>query len=119
MPRGADLRNLIYFVAKKIRKSEMRCHLIICPVVESNCHFSCYIVKQRSIGDVVKHFTLEYWIDDGWYVGRLMEVPGAFSQGESLEELEENIRDAYYLMVAEEGVKPRPDALTKEIGIET
>ncbi len=45
-----------------------------------------------------RHFTLEYWIDDGWYVGRVKEVPGVFSQGESLEELEDNIRDSYKLM---------------------
>ena len=51
---------------------------------------------------MLKHFTLEYWTDDGWYVGRLKEVPGVFSQGESLEELEENIRDAYHLMTDEE-----------------
>ena len=37
-----------------------------------------------------RRFRLEYWIDDGWYVGRLKEVPGVFSQGESLEELEES-----------------------------
>ncbi|NUQ63368.1 MAG: type II toxin-antitoxin system HicB family antitoxin [Pirellulales bacterium] len=43
-------------------------------------------------------FTLEYWIDDGWFVGRLKEVPGVFSQGETLEELESNIEDAYALM---------------------
>ena len=60
-----------------------------------------------------RQFTLEYWIDDGWYVGKLKEVPGVFSQGESLEELEENIRDVYSLMIEEEtpiarpGVKPR------------
>ena len=42
-----------------------------------------------------RHFTLEYWLDDNWYVGKLKEVPGVFSQGESLEELEDNIRDAY------------------------
>jgi predicted RNase H-like HicB family nuclease len=47
-------------------------------------------------------FTLEYWIDEGWYVGRLKEVPGIFSQGETLEELEENIREVYHLMMAEE-----------------
>ena len=41
--------------------------------------------------------TLEYWEDDGWYVGRLLEVPGVFSQGETLEELKENIHDAYKL----------------------
>jgi predicted RNase H-like HicB family nuclease len=43
-------------------------------------------------------FTLEYWLDDGWYVGRVREVPGVFSQGATVEELEENIRDAYNLM---------------------
>lgn len=47
-------------------------------------------------------FTLEYWIDDEWYVGRLREVPGVFSQAETLRELEENIRDAYRLMVREQ-----------------
>ncbi len=45
------------------------------------------------------NFTLEYWLDDGWYVGKLKEVPGVFSQGKTLEELEENIKDAYHLMM--------------------
>jgi len=66
---------------------------------------------------MLKHFTLEYWVDEGWYVGRLKEVPGIFSQGESLEELEEYIRDAYHLMVEEETL-PRITVETKEIGIE-
>lgn len=44
--------------------------------------------------------TLEYWMDDGWYVGRLREIPGVFSQGETLGELEEHIRDAYRLMLS-------------------
>ena len=40
-----------------------------------------------------RQFTLDYWEDSGWYVGRLTEVPGVFSQGETLEALEDNIRD--------------------------
>ncbi len=64
-----------------------------------------------------RHFTLEYWTDEGWYVGRLKEVPGVFSQGESLEELEENIRDAYHLL-AEEDLPPQISAKTREMGIE-
>ena len=36
-----------------------------------------------------KPFILEYWMDDDWYVGRLKEVPGVFSQGETLEEIYE------------------------------
>ena len=47
---------------------------------------------------MLRHFTLEYWIDESWYVGRLREVPRVFSQGESLEELEENVLEAYRLM---------------------
>ncbi len=66
---------------------------------------------------MLRRFTLEYWMDEGWYVGRLKEVPGIFSQGESLEELEEHIRDAYHLMVEEENL-PRIEVETKEIGIE-
>jgi predicted RNase H-like HicB family nuclease len=47
-------------------------------------------------------FTLEYWLDDGWYVGELKEVPGVFSQGETLEELADNICDANKLLMADE-----------------
>ena len=48
------------------------------------------------------HFTLEYWIDDNWYVGKLKEIPGIFSQGETIEELEENIKDVYSMMLEEQ-----------------
>lgn len=51
---------------------------------------------------MLRHFTLEYWIDEGWYVGRLKEVPGVFSQGETIEELQKNIQEAYKLMMEEE-----------------
>jgi predicted RNase H-like HicB family nuclease len=46
-----------------------------------------------------RQFTLEYWRDGIWYVGRLIEVPGVFSQGKTLAELNENIQEAYELMV--------------------
>ncbi len=48
--------------------------------------------------------TLEYWKDDDWYVGRLREVPGVFSQGQTLEELEDNIRDAYKLILKDQPI---------------
>jgi hypothetical protein len=44
-----------------------------------------------------RSFTLEYWQDGALIVGRLLEVPGVFSQGETLDELRENIQDAYEL----------------------
>ncbi len=49
-----------------------------------------------------KQFTLEYWIDDNFYVGKLKEVPGIFSQGRTLKELKENIIDAYNLMMEDD-----------------
>jgi predicted RNase H-like HicB family nuclease len=48
---------------------------------------------------VLRTFTLEYWQDEGWYIGQVREVPGVFSQGETLTELEENIRDAFELVL--------------------
>jgi predicted RNase H-like HicB family nuclease len=45
--------------------------------------------------------TLEYWNDDEWYVGQLRELPNVLSQGKTLEELKENIQDAYELVVKE------------------
>ncbi|MDQ3775016.1 MAG: type II toxin-antitoxin system HicB family antitoxin [Pseudomonadota bacterium] len=62
-----------------------------------------------------RQFTLEYWVDDDWYVGKLKEVPGVFSQGETLAELEDNIKDAYALVMADEGASPRPGVKSKEI----
>ena len=50
----------------------------------------------------VRTLTLAYWQDEGWYVGRLREVPGVFSQGKTLAELHENIQDAYELMVTQD-----------------
>jgi predicted RNase H-like HicB family nuclease len=47
-------------------------------------------------------FTLEFWRDGDWYVGRLVEVPGVFSQGKTLAELNENIQEAYELMVTQD-----------------
>jgi predicted RNase H-like HicB family nuclease len=65
-----------------------------------------------------RNFTLEYWLGDGWYVGRLKEVPGVFSQGETLAELEENIRDAYQLMREDAPALEVTDVQVKEIGVE-
>lgn len=42
--------------------------------------------------------TIEYWVDEGWFVGRLRGVAGVFSQAETLRELEANIREAYRMM---------------------
>ena len=67
---------------------------------------------------MIRNFSLEYWVDDNWYVGRLKEIPGVFSQGETIEELEENIKDAYRMMMEDEVINPDKDVKIKEIGVE-
>ena len=46
--------------------------------------------------------TMVYWKTDQFWLGKLLEHPEIMTQGESLEELEENIKDAYLLMAMEE-----------------
>jgi predicted RNase H-like HicB family nuclease len=68
-------------------------------------------------GSMSQSFILEYWNDDNWLVGRLKGIPGVFSQGQTLAELEENIRDAYQLMNME--AEPAPaEVKTKELVLE-
>ena len=67
---------------------------------------------------MTRRFTLEYWKPDACYVGRLREVPGVFSQGETLEELGVNIQDAYGLMLENEHAYLPPSPIsTKERSI--
>ncbi len=66
---------------------------------------------------MTRRFTLEYWIDENWYIGRLKEVPGVFSQGETLEELERNIGEAYKLMMEEESIPDTGGHQVKEIEV--
>lgn len=65
----------------------------------------------------MRTFTLEYWQDEGWYVGRLKEVAGVMSQAQTLAELEDNIRDAYRLMMETEPAPAAARVLTREIEV--
>jgi len=47
---------------------------------------------------------------DGWFIGQVAEIPGAMSQGKSLEELRKNIIDALKLALS-----IRKDEAKKEI----
>ncbi len=46
--------------------------------------------------------TLIYWKGEKFWLGKLLEYPEIMTQGETFEELEENIKDAYLLMNMEE-----------------
>ena len=68
---------------------------------------------------MITKLTLEYWTDDGWYVGKIKEIPGVFSQGETIEELEKNINEAYKMMMEESDVQvPISDVKRKELEVE-
>ena len=43
-----------------------------------------------------------YWKGEKYWIGKLLEHPEIMTQGETLKELEENIKDAYRLMVMED-----------------
>lgn len=62
-------------------------------------------------------FTLIYSKDDGWCVGWLQEISGVISQGKTLEELKENIADAYRLLLEDAMGLTVPELHTKEINL--
>lgn len=43
-----------------------------------------------------------YWQGDKFWLGKLLEHPEIMTQGETLEELEENLKEAYLLMAMED-----------------
>lgn len=46
--------------------------------------------------------TMIYWKGEKFWLGKLLKHPEIMTQGETLEELEENIKDAYLLMAMDE-----------------
>ena len=51
---------------------------------------------------MVKRFTMVYWKSEKFWLGKLLEYPEIMTQGESIEELEQNLRDAYKMMVMDD-----------------
>ena len=45
------------------------------------------------------NLTMIYWRGEKFWLGKLLEHPEIMTQGKTLKELEENIEDAYLLMV--------------------
>jgi len=43
-----------------------------------------------------------YWKGEKFWVGKLLEYPEIMTQGETLEELEENMKDAYMFMTMDD-----------------
>jgi predicted RNase H-like HicB family nuclease len=49
-----------------------------------------------------KRLTMVYWKSEQFWLGKLIEYPEIMTQGETIEELEENLKDAYRLMVMDD-----------------
>lgn len=46
--------------------------------------------------------TMIYWKSDKFWLGKLLECPEIMTQGKTLVELEENLKDAYLLMATDD-----------------
>ncbi len=46
--------------------------------------------------------TMIYWKGEKFWLGKLKEHPEIMTQGRTLKELEENLKDAYQMMVMED-----------------
>ena len=51
---------------------------------------------------MAEHLTMIYWKSEKFWLGKFKEYPEIMTQGETLEELEENLRDAYHEMILED-----------------
>lgn len=49
-----------------------------------------------------KKLNMVYWKGNKFWVGKLLEYPEIMTQGETIAELEENIKDAYLMMTLED-----------------
>jgi predicted ATPase len=75
-----------------------------------------YYLDGREVkeAEFMSNMTMIYWQEGSFWVGKLKEHPEIMTQGESLEELEENMKDAYSSMEMEDV----PDNYgTKEIAL--
>ena len=47
-------------------------------------------------------FKMIYWKGEKYWLGKVLEHPEIMSQGKTLDELEENLKDAYLMMVLDD-----------------
>lgn len=51
---------------------------------------------------IERNLTLIYWKGEKYWLGKLLENPDIMTQGKTVKELIENIKDAYYQMTLDE-----------------
>lgn len=76
---------------------------------------SCHAAESSDMSTLPRQkLTMIYWKSDKFWLGRLRDFPEIMTQGRTLKELEENMRDAYQMMVMDD--VPEDYAL-KEIAV--
>ena len=61
-----------------------------------------------------RRLTMVYWKSEQFWLGKLLEHPEIMTQGETVEQLEENLRDAYSSLLMDDV----PESYqTKEIAV--
>jgi predicted RNase H-like HicB family nuclease len=61
-----------------------------------------------------RKLTMIYWKGERFWLGKVLEHPEIMTQGETLEELEENLKDAFRLLALDDVPS---DFRTKEIAL--
>ncbi len=49
-----------------------------------------------------RRLTMVYWKGEQFWLGKLLEYPEIMTQGETVEELEANLKDAYTLLIMDD-----------------
>jgi predicted RNase H-like HicB family nuclease len=74
--------------------------------ISYNLFLPCAVISReghiREVSGMETKLQMIYWKGDKFWVGKLLEHPEIMTQGKTLEELEENMRDAYMLMTLED-----------------
>ena len=56
-------------------------------------------------------------IEDGWYMGQCEQVPGAMTQGRTIDEVKENLKEAVALILEDEKEDFRKEHRGEKIAI--
>lgn len=57
---------------------------------------------QEKNSNMDSKITMIYWKSEKFWLGKILEHPEIMTQGESIEELEENLKDAFRLMLMDD-----------------
>lgn len=58
--------------------------------------------KDLTKKNINKAMTMIYWKEDKFWLGKILEHPEIMTQGLTLEELELNLKEAYFLMAMDD-----------------